>query len=296
MFISAIERVSQFTRPIHTLIRSYGGKQLLPGASTIFFVNENGYAITCKHVVDLLASSDNINLNYNNFKRERQSLPQDGKFKTHLKGLELKYKFNPDTTIQVKHNFIASVDKMSGFSCFVHPTLDLAILKFNDFGKIHYSDCAKFLRDGNNIKQGKFLCRLGFPFPEFNNFTFNNETDEIEWTSTGVSASPIFPIEGMVTRFLADQQQGLYGIEMSTPGLRGQSGGPLFDNKGTIYGMQFSTKHMHLGFDIVDKEIMTGNGIKKITDYSFMHLGQCIHLEAIKAFLREHNVAFYEED
>ncbi|MEO7522897.1 MAG: trypsin-like peptidase domain-containing protein [Ferruginibacter sp.] len=296
MFISAIERAGQFTRPIHTLMRSYGGKQILPGAATIFFVNENGYAITCKHVAELLAAADSINANYNNFKRERQGLVQDGKFKSALKGLELKYKLTPETTIQIKNNFVDTVDRMSGFTFHMHPTLDLAILKFNDFGKIHYTDCARFLKDGNNIKQGKFLCRLGFPFPEFTNFAFNAEKDDIEWTTTGVNVSPRFPIEGMVTRFLAEQKLGLYGIEMSTPGLRGQSGGPLFDEKGTVYGMQFSTKHLHLGFDLVDKEIMVNNGIKKVSDYSFIHLGQCIHVNAIKTFLKEHNVDFYEED
>ncbi len=295
MFISAIEKAGQFTRPIHTLVRSYGANKLMPGAATIFFVNENGYAITCKHVVELLASSDNINRHYNNFKKERQLIAQDGKYKTHLKGLELKYKYGPETTIQIKNNFVDSVDKMSGFTWHAHPTLDLAILKFNDFGKIHYTDCARFLKDDNSIKQGKFLCRLGFPFPEFTNFAYNEATDDIEWTNTGVNVSPRFPIEGMVTRFLADQQQGLYGIEMSTPGLRGQSGGPLFDEKGIVYGMQFSTKHLHLGFDIVDKEIMVNNNIKKVSDYSFIHLGQCIHVNAIKAFLRLHNVDFYEE-
>ena len=295
MFISAIERVAQYTRPIHTIMRTYGGKQLLPGAATIFFVNEQGYAVTCKHVVDMIAAADNINVHFQNFKKERQALPQDGKYKTQLKGLELKYKFNPETTVQLKNNFVDSVDKMSGFTWFTHPTLDLAILKFNDFGKIHYTECARFLKDGNNIKQGKYLCRLGFPFPEFNNFIFNTEKDDIECTTTGVNVSPRFPIEGMVTRFLADQKEGLYGIEMSTPGLRGQSGGPLFDSNGTVYGMQFSTKHLHLGFDLVDKEIMINNGIKKISDYSFIHLGQCIHVNTIKAFLKQHNVSFYEE-
>ena len=36
--------------------------------------------------------------------------------------------------------------------------------------------------------------------------------------------------------------------------------------------------------------------IKKISDYSFLHLGQCIHVDAIKSFLKQHNVAFFEED
>jgi hypothetical protein len=99
----------------------------------------------------------------------------------------------------------------------------------------------------------------------------------------------------MVTRFLADQDAGLFGIEMSTPGLRGQSGGPLFDNNGTVYGMQFSTKHLHLGFDMVDKEIMVNTSTKKINDYAFLHLGQCIHVKAIKSFLQQHGVKYYEE-
>ncbi len=294
MFISAIEKVSQFTRPIHTIMRTYGGKQLLPGAATIFFVNEEGYAITCKHVAEMIVSSDHINQHFTQFKQERQQLAGNPKYKQLIKGLELKYKYLSETTIQLKNNFVDCVDALSGFNIHMHPTLDLAIIKFNGFGKVHYQDCAKFLKDGNNIKQGKFLCRLGFPFPEFNNYTFNTTTDDIEWTSTGINVSPRFPLEGMITRFLADQQHGMYGIELSTPGLRGQSGGPLFDENGIVYGMQFSTKHLHLGFDLVDKEIMINNGIKKISDYSFIHLGQCIHVNTIKAFLQQHNVAFYE--
>ncbi len=295
MFIDAIEKVGNYTRPVHTISRTYGGKKVIPGAGTLFFVNEEGFAITCKHIAEMLLSSDKINAHYQQFKNERQQVMQQGKHQQLVKGLELKYQYKADTLLQLKNNFVDCVDKMSGFTMHMHPTLDLAIIKFNDYNSLHYTGYAKFIKDDSSIKQGKFLCRLGFPFPEFTNFTFNAPADDIEWTSTGINVSPRFPIEGMVTRFLADQQNGLHGIEMSTPGLRGQSGGPLFDAAGRVCGMQSSTKHLHLGFDMVDTEILVNNTVKKVSDYSFIHLGQCIHVNVIKAFLRQYAVKFYEE-
>ncbi len=295
MFIKAIERVAQFTRPVHSILRTYAGKTVIPSAGTLFFVNEEGYAVTCKHIAEMLVSADAINQQYEKFSQEKKLLAQDPRFKQLLKGLELKYKMTAEATIQLKNNFVDCVDTMSGFTFHLHPTLDLAIIKFNDYNKVHYNEFARFVKDDTSIQQGKFLCRLGFPFPEFTNYTYNSVKDDIEWTTTGINVSPRFPIEGMVTRFLADEQHGMYGIELSTPGLRGQSGGPLFDSNGLVYGMQFSTKHLHLGFDLVDKEIMVNTSIKKVSDYSFIHLGQCIHVNAIKAFLKQHGVKYYEE-
>ncbi len=294
MFEHSIEAVANFTRPINTIIRTYGGKQIIPGSSTLFFVNRDGYAITCKHVADMLANADKINHTHAAFKNERDALPKDGKYKMRLKGLELKYKYTDDTVVQIKNMFVDCVDTMSSYTCHAHATQDLAIIKFNDYKTLHYTGNAVFLKDTGTIRQGNFLCRLGFPFPEFTNFKYNETIDDIEWTNTGIQASPRFPIEGMVTRFLAESNQ-ITGIEMSTPGLRGQSGGPLFNDKGIVYGMQFSTKHLHLGFDLVDKQVLIDNKIKKISDYSFIHLGQCIHTDVIKSFLAEHNVTFFEE-
>ena len=295
MFENSIEKVAGFTRPLNSILRTYGGNQVIPGSSTLFFVNNEGYAITCRHVIDVIASADKINQTYQAFKKERESIPKDGKYKMRLKGLEMKYKYSPNSVIQILLTFIDCVDTMSGFTWHTHPKYDLAILKFNDYKSIRYTGYANFLKDTSKIRQGKYLCRLGFPFPEFSNYKYNEATDSIEWTTTGNQSSPRFPIEGMVTRFLSEDNR-VTGIELSTPGLRGQSGGPLFNDQATVYGMQFSTKHLHLGFDLINKEILVDNNMIKISDYSFLHLGQCVHADIIKEFLTEKNVQFYETD
>jgi hypothetical protein len=295
MFENAIEEVSRFTRPMHTIIRSYGGI-ISPGSATFFFVNDEGVAITCKHVAQAILNADNINKNYQHFKQDLEKLPKDGKYKASLKGLEIKYHYNPEASVQMKHNFMNSFDSINEIVCHIHPTLDLAILVFKGFNAIHYASHAKFLGKSRHIRQGNMLCRLGFPFPEFSNFQHNATTDDIEWTTGGIQNSPIFPIDGIVTRFVADQGVGVTGIEMSTPGLRGQSGGPLFDKEGRIYGMQFATRHLHLGFDMKDHEIVMDGKKANIANHPFLHVGICVHLDPIKDFLRQHNINFTEVD
>lgn len=295
MFINAIEKVAGYTRALHTITREYNNNVVIPGAATLFFVNEFGEAITCKHVAILIAQADQVNNNFQQFKDERDKLTgSGGKYRKKLRDLEQKYKYQEGITVQIKNTFMNCVDKMEGFEIILHPTEDAAIVKFRGFEKLPYIEYAIFLKDSSLIKQGKFLCRLGFPFPEFMNFKYNEENDDIEWTKDGKNDSPRFPIEGMITRGLLNADGNKIGIEMSTPGLRGQSGGPLFDENGIIYGMQSSTHHLHLGFDIKDKEIREGSKLKKVSNHPFLHLGNCVHADIIKSFLKEKEIKFYE--
>jgi hypothetical protein len=292
MFESAIEEVLKFTRPLHCIARSYNGL-ISPGSGTFFFVNGSGVAVTCKHIAELIPGAESINQTFMKFKIERDKLPKDNKYGRHLRGLELKYRYDKETTIQLKNNFLNCFDKIEQIVCHGHPTLDLSIVEFKGFNKILYSSHATFLKDSTAIKQGKYLCRTGFPFPEFNNFKHNPATDDIEWTNSGIVNSPSFPIDGIVTRFIADPGvQQITGIEMSTPGLKGQSGGPLFDVDGIVYGMQYATNHLHLGFDINNKEVVTDGKKNKVSNYPFLHVGACIHVDQIKNFLGQHKIEF----
>lgn len=296
MFVTAIEQVDQFTRPIHFIVRYYGGADIVPGTATLFFVNELGCAITCKHVAEQLLQADALYSSHLKFKSELRNLSRDRNFDSKKKALEEKYKVTEDTVIRVRSNFINSVTGFKSFTIHNHPTQDLAIIEFNDFDARHYRSHAYFLRDGRKVRQGKYLCRLGYPFPEFTNYRLNPQLDDIEWTNEGRINTPSFPIDGIVTRHLVDAKNSTTGIEMSTPGLRGQSGGPLFDREGVIYGMQSATRHLHLGFDQTNREVVTDGLRKRVSNYPFLNVGQCVHVDVIKDFLREKKIKFYEAD
>ncbi|MBK7682503.1 MAG: trypsin-like peptidase domain-containing protein [Bacteroidetes bacterium] len=293
MFVKAIEEINRFTRPIHTIMRTYGSSKVFPGASTLSFVNEEGVAITCRHVAEQILQSEKINQQYLLFTQARFRLNKDEKFESNMKELELSNKYTPETVIQAKRFFADCFDKISGYECFIHPLVDLAIIKFKGFTQHYYHNHARFLADDQMAKPGRMMCRFGYPFPEFSNYTYNYQKDDIEWTREGNPRTPSFPIEGIITRLI--KQHGLIaGIELSSPGLRGQSGGPLFDTDGIVYGMQSSTRHLHLGFDLENHEIPNGPSSKRVTNTPFLHVGQCVHVGIIKNFLREHNIKFYE--
>jgi len=293
MFVSAIEEAVKFTNGIRTIERVFLKDYARPGAATMFFVNDEGYAITCKHVAEMLPASQDILKRYSEFKVKRALLTAGGNYSKKVRALADQYSFNDQTVCELLIQF-SGLQGFSGIDIHFHPTYDLAILKFKD-PILTNKSYAKFLKDGSSLKQGMTLCRLGFPFPEFTNFEYTRETDSIGWTTSGVINTPCFPIDGMITRHIADQN-GIWGIEMSTPGLGGQSGGPLFNSQGVVCGMQSSTRHLHLGFDKKNEEMISNGEKIKVTNQALLHVGQCIHVDIIKEFLAQKGVNFHLSD
>ncbi len=296
MFANAIRLVGGFTRPLLTISRAYGSSNIHPGSATLFFVNDEGCAITCKHIAQLLLASNEINQTYAAFQKERSALPDDLHHKAALAKLEEKYGYHPNSTVACKHTFCDCVEPFSSIDYILHPKYDLAILRFHGFHRLQYSGYAVFARDGSSAAPGDFLCRLGYPFPEYTGFFYDSTTDNIGWTPNGNLSTPRFPIEGMLTRYLLGENGETMGYELSTPGLRGQSGGPLFNQDGLIYGMQSRTKHLHLGFDIALHLKNEQGAEQHITNQPFLHVGECIHVDIIKKFLQENHIRYYVGD
>jgi hypothetical protein len=292
MFVSAIDTVSRFTRPIHTVTRLWEDTRVMPGSATLFFVNADGWALTCKHVASQLVVAERLASKSATFKAERTQLAAGKKSRSALRALERKHGFGSGVTVEMHHRFINCVDGSFQLEIRLHPTLDVALLKFSGFTTMRPTRFAVFSGPGDELKQGKSLCRLGVPFPEFTNFEYDAEADQVRWTTTGRADTPQFPIDGMVTRHL-NGPEGIVGVELSTPGLRGQSGGPAFDSHGLVWGMQTATNDLDLNFD-VDMDVLRNGKSRHVRESAFLHVGHCVHVNVLKQFMRDNGVGFQE--
>jgi len=295
MFTQAIEIASKFTRAIHSISRNYRSQIVVPSAVTLFFINSDGWAFTCGHVATRLRAEKMINQKAEHFREELNSLKGKKKERTILRELEKKYGYSKTTTFELVSTFMNCVegDDSVQVKIIKHNKYDVALIKFKDYTKLLCASFPVFPSDTSGLQPGKLLSRLGYPFPEFANFAYDESSDKIVWTEAGRQTTPLFPIEGMVTRRLADDEENIYGFEMSTPGLRGQSGGPAFDADGKVWGMQFQTKHLDLNFDI-DQEVLRKGIKKRVKDSPFLHAGDCIHIDILKSFMRDNGVQFTE--
>jgi hypothetical protein len=134
---------------------------------------------------------------------------------------------------------------------------------------------------------GTSLCRLGYPFHQIQ-ATFDESTETFN-LGPGVFPIPRFPNDGIHTRIVMvpspDGSRTVKLLETSTPGLLGQSGGPIFDRHGNVWAMQCKTQSLPLGFA---PAAIVGN--QKVVEHQFMHVGWGTHVEDILKFLRLHNV------
>jgi len=293
MFVEAIRIVQKFIRPIHILARNYGSSVIQPGTATLFFVNADGWALTCRHVASQLAAGGALAKKAEAFKQELSARRGSQKERKLLKELERKYQYDKNVVFELHNRFLNCVEGSLKFSIIVDKNVDAALVKFEEYSRLLCDSFPVFPADTSSLQQGKFLCRLGFPFPEFQNFAYDEKTDRIVWTDIGRAITPQFPIEGMVTRHVLNSEGHIFGFEMSTPGLRGQSGGPVFDTEGKVWGMQSATGHLDLDFD-VDQEVLRQGKKKHVTDSAFLHVGLCIHVDVLKSFMKANGVQFVE--
>lgn len=280
MFADACEKAAMFTRPVIISTRTVDGT-VSANCGSFVVLNDEGWIMTAGHMFDSFVkfqADQNKIKEIEALNNNRQRLP--GSPESML---------NADPKWLTNHSFWWAWDGVRLVNVYVNRQLDLAVGKLEPFNSSWIKHYPVF-RDPTTMRPGTSLCRLGFPFAHVESeFVDSQKAFRIK---KGVLPLPLFPNDGIHTRNVMngkskDGDYELLYVETSSPGLKGQSGGPIFDKDCNLYALQVQTAHFPLGF----QPTVEANG-KKVVENQFMNVGLGVHAKTIMAVLRDRHVRF----
>lgn len=295
MFGDAFELASQFTRPIAVSRLAWNGK-CSNGMGSFILLNDQGWVLTAGHIVDQIVVMDRESSESAQHEAKIDAIEKDSTLdavqkRAAKKKLGLR---KPDSTRRFSPlwDMMSAAQAISAVRC---PVADIGIVQLQNFDKTLFKVCPKLKDPSKKYRPGTSLCKLGFPF-----HTVQPSWDEATGTFSLPAGSwppPFFPMDGILTR-VANIDNGTSApvvpyaaklIETSSPGLRGQSGGPIFDSAGNIWAIQCHTSHFSLGFDPIVPE-------SKQKVHQFLNVGYGVHIETVIGFLTSQGIAFTLSD
>ena len=252
MFATAVQLAQGFTRPLIVSTRMANGT-VTSGCAAFVIVNDDGWMVTAGHVMAELIAY-----------RQQSAAPSDAARITNAS-----YWWRKDGVTVAE----LTVDGLA----------DLAVGRLEPFDR---PEVPTYPTSGNSVRPllpGTALCRLGFPFHAIG-ATFVEATGQFQ-QAEGTLPLPLFPLDGIHTRLYnvvdpASHRQASF-IEVSTPGLRGQSGGPVFDPDGVVWGIQSRTVHLPLGFN---PKVTVGD--REVEEHQFLNVGLAAHVNEVVRLLR----------
>ena len=288
MFVDACAKSVKYTKPLITSLAMVDGT-VTSGVASFVMVNREGWAITAAHCVSAFMQQRECHEKMRQVDAWNNEHP-DSKKEYDPKWLRA-------------HSFWWGHDNIRMGEVHYMGDIDLAIVKLLNVPDGFVTEYPTF-KSPDGIKMGMSVCRIGFPFvtiktefePEMNRFRLDNPPHVI---------SQYFPNDGIITRNVVKaivtpdgkiSQLGASGIqplyvETSTPGLKGQSGGPIFDTQGNIVAIQSVTVPINLGFGIIKDA--NGNTLPE----EYMYVGNGVHVRTVIQALEKVGVKYkFESD
>lgn len=288
MFAKACERVYKFTRPLIISTRTVDGT-VSSSCGTFIIINPEGWILTAGHLFDSFVK----------YQQDMKKIKEVEEINARKASMAVPGAMTLPDTIQLdpkwitNHSFWWGGDGLRITSVYVNREIDVALAKLDGFRPDMVQEYPIF-RDPDTMRPGTSICRTGFPFA--NIATDFDEGSKSFRIRNGVLPLPFFPNDGIHTRNVLKQNKSREGnydmlyVETSTPGLKGQSGGPIFDTNGHIYAMQVQTNHIPLGFHPISEY----DG-KSIVENQFLNVGIGVHGKLLQQIMRDHHISFKVE-
>lgn len=287
MFQQAYEKASKYTHPLIVAYHFFD-KTVESGLGSFIILNDEGWLMTAAHNLEVSFAFNQHQEELKEYQEKINKINNNKQLKeSQRKNFARAIKPNPKWVTDFMIWFGA--DGIDINEHYVYGDHDIAFLRVDKKVIEGFFDFPK-IKNPNNIKNGTSLCKFGFPFYPIN-ATFD-DSDKKFIFPPNLFPIPRFPIEGIYTRNLIsgksiDGTMDVMYLETSSPGLKGQSGGPIFDTEGNIYAIQSKNLTLPLGY----KGTVEIKG-KKVEENQFINVGIGVHTQTIVSLLKKHNIKF----
>lgn len=248
-------------------------------------LNEEGWILTACHIVEEIKNLTEQCALYSAHVEKVSQINSDKSLNKAKRKKELR-QLNKPTNPIVNLSVWWGRDGWNVESFQLNKLADISIGQIRGFDKKYITTYPEFKNPTVNFNVGENLCKLGFPF--YNIKPTYDESKSVFQLPQGTLPIPLFPIEGIFTRtaVMKKGESSAEFVETSSPGLRGQSGGPTFDAEGRIWAMQSRTVNLPLGFSPKVPN-------QQNREHQFLNVGLGTHANAIIKFLNAANVKFH---
>lgn len=292
MFSKAYKIASAYCQPVVISFRCFDGAvDNAIGAFTL--INKEGWIITAEHIIKPLLIKKEHEKEIAEYESKIREIEDNKNVKINQKNKKIK-------RLKKNNKWITNIslwwgrDELRIAEVKALPEADFVAVRLEPTKWFETAETFPVIKNPKDLYHGTSLCKLGFPFFKID-VSFNKDKNSFIF-APGSLPIPRFPIEGIFTRNLlaGKSRDGKYDIkfiETSSPGLKGQSGGPIFDVEGIVWGIQSRTQHLTLGFSPKIKK-----GSKEIEENQFLNVGVGVHPELIITFLKDNKINFSESN
>ncbi len=224
MFREAYAKAKHYTRPVAGVARTVDG-QCTSGIASFVVINKEGWVLTAYHTLKTFTAIRENQLRTQSYFECLASMRADAALSPKEARAKIRALGTPPGPKDVQHCAVwwgsneAKLTDAGGLE-----DIDLGIGRLEPFDPASVAVYPIIKNTSKGYEPGVSLCKLGYPFYEVP-IAWDTATNRFT-SPAGALSFPLFPIEGILTRFVRDpnlagtQPYSLAQLETSSPGLR----------------------------------------------------------------------------